>query len=95
MKMLNALLLLKEQVTNGSVLKPFSGICHNLSEMTGDVTKTYEFVRDNCFDWCFFSGINTYPVENCNDEPLWEGKQLELRLSLINHLIAKAKILQV
>ena len=53
------------------------------------------FVRDNCYDWEFFSGLFEYPVELSNDCDLWEDEQLELRLSLIDHLIIKAKLLQV
>lgn len=92
MKVLDALLVLKEQAVNGCVYKPCYGICYNLSKITGEFDVSYDFIVDNCSDWEFFSGCSYVPIDGCGC--LWEGKQLELRLSLIDHLITKAKILE-
>lgn len=95
MKILDALLVLKEQAINGCVGKPDFGICYNLAVITEESGLSYDFVRNNCYDWEFFSGLFEYPVELSNDCDLWEGEQLELRLSLIDHLITKAQELGV
>ena len=91
MKILDALLVLKEQAVNGCVDETFYGICYNLAAITGDSDLSYGFVRDNCCDWKFFSGLFDYPVELSDDCDLWEGEQLKLRLSLLDHLIIKAR----
>ena len=59
-------------------------------ETIGDFD-SYFFVEDNCSDWEFFSGDNSVPIKGYDEGNLWEGEQLELRLSLIDHLIDKAK----
>lgn len=91
MKILDALLLLKEQATNGSVYVTSAGICYNLLEITDDYDLSYDFVEDNCSDWEFFSGCTLVPIVGYDEDHLWEGEQLELRLSLLDHLITKAK----
>lgn len=94
MKILNALLALKEQALSGSVNEPLFGICRNLSSLTGCSWESYSFVSSNCEDWEYFSGDSAYPIVGYDEEPMWEGEQLVLRLSLLDHLIAKAKILE-
>lgn len=91
MEILDALLVLKEQAIKGCVDHPDCGICYNLAGITEEPVLSYDFVKDNCCDWDFFSGLFDYPVELSNDCDLWEGEQLELRLSLLDHLIIKAK----
>lgn len=95
MKILDALLDIKEQAIRGCVYDPHYGICYNLASITGDVDTSYDFVVYNCRDWEHFSGNAAFPVKYNHKDGLWEGEQLELRLSLIDHLIAKAKLLQV
>jgi hypothetical protein len=53
------------------------------------VVQTYRFVRLNCKDWEHFSGDDSLPVPHEPGVPLWEGTQLEYRLSLVAHLIHK------
>lgn len=92
MKILDALLVLKEQAVTGGVDKPSYGICYNLFNLTDSINLSLDFVADNCEDWEHFSGDVDYPIEGYNDDcDLWEGEQLELRLSLLDHLITKAK----
>ena len=91
MKILDALLVLKEQAVNGNVSVNSAGICYNLSEITNDYDLSYVFVEDNCSDWEFFSGCILVPVGGYDGDCLWEGEQLELRLSLLDHLIIKAR----
>lgn len=94
MKILDALLVLKEKAIKGSIDEPRYGICYNLSGLTGDSDASYDFVVYNCNDWKHFSGNPMCPVKYNHNRVLWEGKQLKLRLSLLDHLIAKAKLLQ-
>ena len=52
----------------------------------------YSFVSNNCDDWEFYSGNDCYPVKHPDTYTkgcYWKGEQLELRLSLIDHLIKK------
>ena len=91
MKILDALLKLQEQASKDCVDNPDYGICYNLAVITEESDLSYDFVKDNCCEWEFFSGLFEYPVELSDECDLWEGKQLELRLSLLNHLIAKAR----
>ena len=95
MKILDALLVLKEQALTNNVFYAAMGICTNLAGLTEDSDSSYDFVRDNCEDWEHFSCDTSYPIEGYDDGHLWEGEQLELRLSLIDHLIAKARELEI
>jgi hypothetical protein len=77
---------------------PDYGICFNLSnaqsqelgnfERVAD-SSGYDIVEKNSLDWEFYSGINCYPVPEEDSKNKWEGKQLEYRVSLINHIISK------
>ena len=91
MELLDALLVLKEQAVEGVIKYPYQGICSNLLELTNRADLSYLFVEDNCEDWEHFSGNSAYPVVMSDDCGLWEGEQLKLRLSLLDHLIDKAK----
>lgn len=93
MEIKEALLKLKEIEEFGES-NVWGGICYLLSLMLNyDV---YSFVKENCSDWEFFSGDCDYPVSgkeaflyNNRHFDLWKGEQLELRLSLIDHLLSK------
>lgn len=95
MELLDALLVLREQAVAGDIDSPEYGICFNLYELTGEGSLSYDFVGDNCEDWEHFSGEIDYPIKDYCAGNLWEGEQLELRLSLLNHLITKAKSLDL
>lgn len=91
MKILDALLELQEQAIKDCVEHPDCGICYNLAVITEESDLSYYFVKDNCCDWQNFSGCTSYPISPVTDCGLWEGKQLKLRLSLLDHLIIKAR----
>ena len=89
-KIKEALIELRDEAVDGDIDSDSFGICHNLDLKINSCG--YNFVADNCEDWEFFSGILGYPVKmdakyykGC----YWVGEQLELRLSLIYHLIKK------
>ena len=94
MEIKEALLLLKEDAISGNIQKGHFGICYLLSDMV--VYNAYRFVSDNSRDWEYFSGDYNYPVSgeevfnyHADNGDIWKGEQLELRLSLIDHLLTK------
>ena len=66
------------------------GICHNLSQMLSLDFKPYHFASANSKSWKHYNelkgSIRDYPIPNEKDKPLWKGKQLKLRISLLKHL---------
>jgi len=64
------------------------GICYNLSYVF-ERFEAYRLVAIASQGWEHHTGYVDYPVSGHNLGNLWEGKQLELRISLINHLIAR------
>tara|TARA_R110000796_G_scaffold150666_2_gene267344 strand:- start:15 stop:356 length:342 start_codon:yes stop_codon:yes gene_type:complete len=77
---------------------PDYGICFNLSNAQFQELRKfervtdnsgYDIVEENSSDWEFCSGIEHYPVPEVGSKDKWKGKQLEYRVSLINHIISK------
>lgn len=94
MEIKEALLKLKEDAICDNIEFKDDGICHLLSCLCE--SSKYGFVKENCGDWNHFSGDLSYPVSSKevfsyhrNNCDLWNGEQLELRLSLIDHLLTK------
>lgn len=89
--------LLKD-IEGNSILYPIIGICANLNEYLKDDPCAYDFICANCKDWEDYSGDGSYPIKGSVGkfylENLWEGEQLQLRISLINHLINKCDTLK-
>ena len=89
-KIKEALIELRDEAVGGRLPADRYGICYNLDLKVDSCA--YLFVASNSEDWEFYSGRTSYPVV----EPYryysgcyWVGEQLELRLSLIDHLIKK------
>ncbi len=91
MEILDQIKQLKEDAINGCVKYTQQGICDNIK---------YRINYDYFKSWTGFSGKTNFPVFDKLDldnttpedqfmgiENLWQGRQLELRLSLIDHLI--------
>lgn len=94
MEIKEALLEIKENVVNGNTKKYDFGVCSVLYQLSA--SNCYAFVNTNCIDWKHFSGNMYYPVSgedvwlvHAKNHTLWKGEQLELRLSLIDHLLTK------
>lgn len=94
MEIKEALSILKEDVISGNMKKGHCGTCLLLSLLTE--YNAFRFVKENCREWEYFSGDYNYPVSgeevfdyHTDNGSLWEGEQLELRLSLIDHLLTK------
>ena len=76
--------------------KETHGICYNLLIMSGETSSLFEqssylFVTEYSEGWRYHTGDYLFPVPDVEHSPPWEGKHLEYRLSLIDHLINKAK----
>lgn len=82
---------LKELALDGSVENPDLGVCDNIR-----ISIDCEYF----ISWPLYSGDDTFPVFDKNNgtistpykqyhmiDNLWEGRQLELRLDLLDHLI--------
>lgn len=90
-KILEALIEVRRQAKEGIVDHP-CGICANLKELGIAGMRGYFIVNDNCKDWESFSGNKAYPIPSRRSgEFRWSGDQLTYRISLLDHLIAKAK----
>ena len=94
MEIKEALLILKEDDISRNIKKGYCGICQLLDLLCNRIA--YRFVKENCSDWEYFSGDCNYPVSGeevfyyyMDNGDLWKGEQLELRLSLIDHLLTK------
>lgn len=87
--------LLKD-IDNNSIQYRQNGVCCNLDNYTEDCgVCAYAFVGENSSDWEHFSGKQYDPVGGYYSIPfLWEGEQLQLRISLIHHLINKCETLK-
>ena len=91
---LNIIKELQEILDTGGkcITDPTQGICYNLTKGT-PITQLQYYSET----WEFFSGDSWFPVNDVNsiynviDQyhylGKWEGKQLELRLSLVTHLL--------
>ena len=74
-----------------------TGICYNLlimseEDIAGDYLPqpSYEFIIEYSVGWKHHTGYFCYPVPT-SGEPLWVGKQLKYRLSLIDYIINKVE----
>lgn len=69
------------------------GICYQwgqaISEMQVDCMGViaYNLVTKLSCNWQHHTGIPSYPVQTYSHQKLWIGTQLDLRLSLIEHLL--------
>ena len=79
-------------VLAGRVSDRKMGICFNWQ--TGyrfSVANCYELVNQLSVGWPDHSGNESYPIPKCWHSPdlLWEGKQLELRQSLMSYMLGQ------
>ena len=81
-----------------------NGICHNLGyelsyKFDGFLLQfACDLVKKYSIGWELHTGDTTYPIagyydrDEYSNKVLWVGKQLELRQSLIRHIIAKLEV---
>lgn len=87
-RLIDTLLVLKQQAESGSILEPDYGICKNWYEMLNDVF-SYKLVKELSIGWEYRTSSYSYPVPDDEDYGLWERVNLEMRLSLIDHIIKR------
>jgi hypothetical protein len=74
------------------------GICHHLRQDYHASTEEFGQFKNLSTTWAGYSGTIDYPIPSLDDgishedyyltaDNLWAGKQLEQRVSLINHVI--------
>ena len=90
-----------EEMLSGNVDKTIA-ICENLDILTCFNGTAYPSVSKFAKTWEHYSGERSYPVSGeevwdeglCNDSNFWwAGEQLELRMSLLEHI--KAEVLKL
>lgn len=91
--LIQGLLRVKEKALNGEYTQwDKYGICSMWMDEVG-CGSTYDFVYVLSKGWEHYSGRKAYPVIQEPDEHCWEGEQLILRLSLIDHLLEQLEVI--
>lgn len=80
-----------------NIIDPKCGLCCNAAlSSAATANECCDFIGDNCKDWEHFSGSVLFPILGMEPyykaketRELYTGKQLDLRISLAKHLIAK------
>ena len=90
-----------EDMLNGNIDKT-DAICENLDILTDYSCSAYSCVNKFSKTWEHYSGEESYPVSGelvwdkinwSNPELWWTGEQLELRMSLLEHI--KSEVLKL
>lgn len=90
-----------EDMLNGNIDKT-DAICENLDILTDYSCSAYSCVNKFSKTWEHYSGEESYPVSGVvvwdkinwdNPELWWTGEQLELRMSLLEHI--KSEVLKL
>lgn len=70
-----------------------NGLCRNLSNYCTSSTlgdfNYYTFVSKSCVGWSGITERNSFPIQRQKGVGLFEGSQLEQRISLAKHLLTK------
>lgn len=78
----------RQQAVLGILIEPDYGICKNWCEMLDDAC-SYDLVEELSVGWEHRTTSYCYPVPDDERLGLWEGVNLEMRLSLIDHILAR------
>ena len=77
-------------------------LCENICKKVNNAWLGYKVVSKFSLSWEYYSGEESYPVSGeeiwdeglCNDSDFWwTGEQLELRMSLLEHI--KSEVLKL
>lgn len=85
-RLIDSLNEVRKQAILGILYYPEYGICKNWKRLMEDDV-SYFLVRHLAQDWEYHNGFTEYPVPDNEDFGLWEGVNLEMRLSLIDHIL--------
>lgn len=87
-QLIKSLVHLKQDALTGNIEHVHTGICYNWGRLLASCV-SYTVVGEFSQDWKFYSGHKGYPVPDNETIGLWEGKNLEMRLSLIDHILKR------
>ena len=77
-----------QQAISGNLIESECGVCFNWSNIL-DNDVTYKLVSTFSIDWEHSTLDSKYPVPEDESLELWEGVNLEMRLSLIDHILKR------
>ena len=87
-ELINSLNVVKQDALSGNIKETTAGICLNWTDELGCDSFGYVLVEQLAPSWEHYSGEMDLPIVGCYArDKLWEGEQLELRLSLIDHIL--------
>lgn len=78
----------RQQAILGILTEPDYGICKNWKEILDDAC-SYDLVEELSVGWEHRTTSYSYPVPDDESFCLWEGVNLEMRLSLIDHILIR------
>lgn len=87
-RLIDTLNYVRQQAILGLIMRPDYGICKNWYEILDDAC-SYTFVGKLSFSWEHRTVWDDYPVPDDETLGLWEGVNLEMRLSLIDHILVR------
>lgn len=89
-ELINSLNVVKQAALSGNIKETTAGICLNWTEELGCDVFGYVLVEQLAQSWEHYSGEMDLPIVGCyTTDKLWEGVQLELRLSLIEYILKR------
>lgn len=87
-RLIDTLNYVRQQAILGLIMRPDYGICRNWCEMLDDAF-SYDLVDEFSTSWEHRTTSYCYPVPDDESLGLWEGVNLEMRLSLIDHILVR------
>lgn len=87
-RLIDTLNEVRQQAVLGILIEPDYGICRNWCELLSD-SVSYTLVENLSFSWKYRTEWDEYPVPDDESFGLWEGVNLEMRLSLIDHILVR------
>lgn len=88
-ELIDSLNVVKQEALNGNIVWISHGICSNWGDKLDFNGLAYDIVEDLADGWEHHSGIKHQPIAGYGWYNNWEGEQLELRLSLIDHILKR------
>lgn len=88
-ELIDSLLVVKQEALDGNIFWISHGICSNWGDKLEFSCLAYDIVGDLADGWEHHSGLKHQPIAGYGWQNNWEGEQLELRLSLIDHILKR------
>lgn len=87
-RLIDSLNEVRKQAVLGIIIQPYVGICMNWCRMLED-DFSYDLVVNFSIDWEHRTNCYSCPVPDDESLGLWEGVNLEMRLSFIDHILKR------